>query len=131
MSGKDGEPSRHRVKAFKQLAWLLREPGVGVRRNEKRLQAAVEEYLEGVLRIVCPLQVENEYGASGDDQTYLKSLAEIIRQAGITVPLVTVDHTADEMLAAGGLDGVLRTGRSGRGVRSGSGDCGLISRPDR
>jgi hypothetical protein len=43
-------------------------------------------------RTVLLVQVENEYGASGDDQTYLKSLAEIIRQAGITVPLVTVDQ---------------------------------------
>jgi beta-galactosidase len=104
--------------------WLFQEPGVGVRKNEKGFLAAVEEYLEHVLRIVRPLQVdrggpvllvqvENEYGAFGDDQTYLKSLVEIIRQAGIAVPLVTVDQPADSMLAAGGLDGVLRTGSFG------------------
>jgi beta-galactosidase len=105
-------------------AWLFREPGVGIRRNEKRFVAAVEEYLEHVLRIVRPLQVdrggpvllvqvENEYGAFGDDETYLKTLAEITRKAGITVPLVTVDQPTDEMLARGGLDGVLRTGSFG------------------
>ena len=59
------------------------------------------------------VQVENEYGAFGDDQTYLKAVAEIIRAAGITVPLVTVDQPVDAMLAAGGLDGVLRTGSFG------------------
>ncbi len=59
-------------------AWLFREPGVGVRRYEKQYLAAVAEYLEQVLRIVRPLQVdqggpvllvqvENEYGAFGDD----------------------------------------------------------------
>jgi beta-galactosidase len=105
-------------------AWLFRQPGVGVRRNEPQFMAAIEEYLEQVLRIVRPLQVdqggpvllvqvENEYGAFGDDQAYLKSLVEIIRQAGITVPLVTVDQPNDEMLAAGGVDGVLRTGSFG------------------
>ncbi|WP_406047037.1 glycoside hydrolase family 35 protein [Kribbella sp. NBC_00889] len=105
-------------------AWLFREPGVGVRRNEPRFLAAIEEYLDAVLRIVRPLQVdqggpvllvqvENEYGAFGDDQTYLKAVAEMIRNAGITVPLVTVDQPVDAMLAAGGLDGVLRTASFG------------------
>ncbi|MEU4291844.1 beta-galactosidase [Kribbella sp. NPDC026596] len=105
-------------------AWLFREPDMGVRRYEPRFMAAVQEYLFDVLRIVAPLQVdrggpvllvqvENEYGAFGDDQTYLKSVAEIIRNAGITVPLVTVDQPVDAMLAAGGLDGVLRTGSFG------------------
>ena len=105
-------------------AWLFQQPGVGVRRNEPQFMAAIEEYLQQVLRIVRPLQVdqggpvllvqvENEYGAFGDDRAYLKSLVEIIRRAGITVPLVTVDQPTDEMLVAGGLDGVLRTGSFG------------------
>ena len=105
-------------------AWLFRSPGVGVRRHEKHFLAAVQDYLERVLRIVRPLQVdrggpvlivqvENEYGAFGDDETYLKALVDIIRGEGITVPLVTVDQPTDEMLAAGGLDGVLRTSSFG------------------
>ena len=108
-------------------AWLFREPGLGVRRYEPRFMAAVQEYLFDVLRIVEPLQVsaggpvllvqvENEYGAFGDDPTYLKAVAEIIRSAGITVPLVTVDQPVDAMLVAGGLDGVLRTGSFGSRV---------------
>jgi beta-galactosidase len=105
-------------------AWLFQEPGVGVRRYEKQFLAAVEEYLEQVLRIVALLQidqggpvllvqVENEYGAFGNDPAYLRFLADVTRQAGITVPLVTVDQPNDAMLAAGGLDGVLRTGSFG------------------
>lgn len=105
-------------------AWLFQEPGVGVRRYEKQFMAAIAEYLQQVLRIVEPLQVhhggpvllvqvENEYGAFGDDQVYLKAVADLIGQGGITVPLVTVDQPVDEMLAAGGLDGVLRTGSFG------------------
>ncbi|TDD26748.1 beta-galactosidase [Kribbella turkmenica] len=105
-------------------AWLFREPGMGVRRYEPKFMAAVRDYLRNVLGIVRSLQVdqggpvllvqvENEYGAFGDDQTYLKAVADIIRDAGITVPLVTVDQPVDAMLVAGGLDGVLRTGSFG------------------
>jgi beta-galactosidase len=105
-------------------AWLFQEPGVGVRRYEKRFLAAVERYLEDVLGIVRPLQVdqggpvllvqvENEYGAFGNDREYLDAVAGMIRKAGITVPLVTVDQPTGPMLAAGGLDGVLRTGSFG------------------
>ncbi|ADB31211.1 Beta-galactosidase [Kribbella flavida DSM 17836] len=105
-------------------AWLFQEPGVGVRRYEPRFLAAVEQYLEQVLDLVRPLQVdqggpvlllqvENEYGAFGNDPEYLEAVAGMIRKAGITVPLVTVDQPTGEMLAAGGLDGVLRTGSFG------------------
>ncbi|MGZ0147772.1 beta-galactosidase [Kribbella sp. WER1] len=103
--------------------WLLRTPGIGVRRYEPQFMTALTSYLDSVLEIVRPLQidqggpvllvqVENEYGAFGSDQTYLKALTEVIR-ARTTVPLVTVDQPTDEMLAAGGLDGVLRTGSFG------------------
>ncbi|HZX09069.1 beta-galactosidase family protein [Kribbella sp.] len=106
--------------------WLLRTAGVGVRRFEPQFMAAVTSYLQDVLAIVRPLQVdadgpvllvqvENEYGAFGDDQTYLKALAEVIR-TGTSVPLVTVDQPTDEMLSAGGLDEVLRTGSFGSRV---------------
>lgn len=105
-------------------AWLFQEPGVGVRRYEKRFLSAVEEYLGQVLAVVRPhqadqggpvllVQVENEYGAFGDDPEYLEAVAAMIREAGITVPLVTVDQPVPEMLTAGGLDGVLRTGSFG------------------
>jgi beta-galactosidase len=104
--------------------WLFRDPEVGIRRHEQRFMAAIEEYLDRVLAIVHPLQVdfggpvllvqvENEYGAFGDDETYLRALTKIIRGAGITVPLTTVDQPTDEMLASGGLDDVLRTASFG------------------
>ncbi|GAA1307650.1 beta-galactosidase family protein [Saccharothrix xinjiangensis] len=105
-------------------AWLFRDPAVGVRRAEPRYLAAVKAYLDRVYEVVAPLQaqhggpvilvqVENEYGAFGDDKTYLKALAEHTRDAGITVPLTTVDQPTDEMLAAGGLEGLHRTASFG------------------
>ena len=104
--------------------WLFREPGVGIRRHEPRFLDEVEKYLDQVLALVHPhqvdlggpvllVQVENEYGAYGDDPDYLRALVEMIRGAGIGVPLVTVDQPVDAMLAAGGLDGVLRTSSFG------------------
>jgi len=104
--------------------WLFREPGVGIRRHEPLFLGEVEKYLDQVLALVHPhqvdlggpvllVQVENEYGAYGDDPSYLQALVEMIRGAGIGVPLVTVDQPVDAMLAAGGLDGVLRTSSFG------------------
>ncbi len=108
-------------------AWLFRDPEVGVRRFEPRYLAAVREYLTRVYEVVVPhqvdrggpvllVQVENEYGAFGDDKRYLKALAEHTRASGITVPLTTVDQPTPEMLEAGSLDGVHRTASFGSGV---------------
>jgi beta-galactosidase len=105
-------------------AWLFRDPEVGVRRYEPRYLAAVRDYLDHVLRVVVPhqvdrggpvllVQVENEYGAFGDDKRYLAALAEHTRAAGITVPLTTVDQPTAEMLEAGSLDGLHRTASFG------------------
>jgi beta-galactosidase len=105
-------------------AWLFRDPGVGVRRCEPRYLAAVGDFLERVYEVLAPLQVdrggpvvlvqvENEYGAFGEDREYLAALVALTRKAGITVPLVTVDQPIDRMLAAGGVEGAHRTGSFG------------------
>ncbi|MBB5803711.1 beta-galactosidase [Saccharothrix ecbatanensis] len=105
-------------------AWLFRDPDVGVRRTEPRYLAAVREYLERVYAVVEPVQVqhggpvilvqiENEYGAFGDDKTYLEALVEYTKAAGITVPLTTVDQPTDDMLAAGSIDGLHKTASFG------------------
>ncbi|MEA5365311.1 beta-galactosidase family protein [Amycolatopsis sp., V23-08] len=103
-------------------AWLFRDPAVGVRRFEPRYLAAVREYLTRVFEVVVPhqidrggpvllVQVENEYGAFGSDKRYLQALADYTREAGVTVPLTTVDQP--DMLEAGGLDGLHRTASFG------------------
>jgi beta-galactosidase len=96
--------------------WLFRDPTVGVRRNEPQYLAAVEEYLDAVYAIVEPrqidrggpvvlVQIENEYGAYGSDSDYLRTLVRMTRDAGITVPLTTIDQPSD--LAKGSLPGEL------------------------
>ncbi|WP_329056021.1 beta-galactosidase [Amycolatopsis sp. NBC_01488] len=110
-------------------AWLFRDPSVGVRRYEPKYLAAVREYLTRVYEVVVPhqvdrdgpvllVQVENEYGAFGDDKRYLKALTEHTRASGITVPLTTVDQPTPEMLAAGSLDGLHRTASFGSGTEA-------------
>jgi len=105
-------------------AWLFTDPQVGIRRNEPHFMAAVQSYLERVLAIVEPrqishggpvllVQIENEYGAYGDDKSYLKRLVEITRDAGISVPLITVDQPQPDMLENGSLPELLKTGSFG------------------
>ncbi|MBP2329739.1 beta-galactosidase [Kibdelosporangium banguiense] len=104
--------------------WLFRDPEVGVRRYEPRYLAAVREYLNQVYNVVVPhqidrggpvllVQIENEYGAFGNDKRYLAALTEYTREAGITVPLTTVDQPTPEMLEAGSLEGLHRTASFG------------------
>jgi beta-galactosidase len=107
--------------------WMFRDPGVGIRRAEPRYLAAVKEYLDRVLGIVAQhqitaggpvilVQVENEYGAYGNDEKYLAALVEFTRAAGITVPLSTVDQPVGAMLKDGGVEGAHRTASFGSNV---------------
>ena len=104
--------------------WLLKDPSVGIRRSEPQFMAAVTAYLHEVLERVAPLQVdrggpvvlvqvENEYGAYGDDTAYLAELARVTRECGITVPLTTVDQPSGTMLADGSLPGAHLTASFG------------------
>nr|GME06449.1 beta-galactosidase [Ipomoea batatas] len=104
--------------------WLTSTPGIGLRRSEPQYLAAVTEYLERVYEIVVPrqidrggnvvlVQIENEYGAYGSDKDYLRELVRITRDAGITVPLTTVDQPMPWMLENGSLPGLHLTGSFG------------------
>lgn len=105
-------------------AWLLREPGIGIRRSETRYLQRIAEYFDNVLPIVekhqidnggpvVLVQIENEYGAYGDDKDYLRSLVTLTRERGITVPLITVDQPTAQMLEDGSLPDLHKTGSFG------------------
>ncbi|MEL5990886.1 beta-galactosidase [Microbacterium phosphatis] len=107
--------------------WLTGLPGVGLRRSEPTYLAEVEGFLRHVYDIVAPrqidhggsvilVQIENEYGAYGDDKAYLEELVRITRDAGITVPLTTVDQPQPQMLRDGSLPGLHSTGSFGSRV---------------
>lgn len=105
-------------------AWLFRDPEVGVRRSEPHYLGAVSGYLRRVYEIVAPrqidaggpvilVQIENEYGAYGSDKAYLAELVRVTRDAGITVPLTTIDQPTPQMLADGSLPGLHLTASFG------------------
>lgn len=104
--------------------WLLGMDGIGLRRSEPRYLEAVSEYYAQVLEFVVPrlitaggpviaLQIENEYGAYGDDADYLRRLTAQVRDAGVDVPLLTCDQANDEMLERGGLPELHKTATFG------------------
>ena len=104
--------------------WLFRDPAVGVRTSEAAYLRSVRTWFETLLPIVAErqvtrggpvilLQVENEYGAYGDDEVYLTSIVATMRDAGIEVPLVTCDQADPTMLRRGGLDDVHKTATFG------------------
>jgi beta-galactosidase len=63
---------------------------------------------------VIAVQVENEYGAYGDDTAYLKHVHNALRSRGVEELLFTCDQTGSaHHLAAGSLPGVLSTGTFG------------------
>ncbi|ANP71413.1 glycoside hydrolase family 35 protein [Cryobacterium arcticum] len=104
--------------------WLFADPAVGVRRNEPLYMTAVAEYFDRLLPIVASrqidrggpvilVQIENEYGAYGDDKDYLRALVELNRAGGITVPLTTIDQPTDQMLDDGSLPELHKTGSFG------------------
>jgi beta-galactosidase len=108
-------------------AWLFRDQAVGIRRDEPIFMAAVEEFFGQLGPVLAPrqidrggpiilIQIENEYGAYGNDKVYLQKLVDLTRAIGITVPLTTVDQPTNDMLENGGLAGVHRTGSFGSRV---------------
>ncbi|MDQ7877058.1 beta-galactosidase [Microbacterium sp. QXD-8] len=104
--------------------WLTGLEGVGLRRSEPLYLTEVTAYLQRVYDIVAPrqidrggpvvlVQIENEYGAYGDDTAYLEHLVRVTRDAAITVPLTTIDQPTDQMLRDGSVAGVHLTGSFG------------------
>ncbi|MGW8556239.1 glycoside hydrolase family 35 protein [Streptomyces tubercidicus] len=109
-------------------SWLLTDEDIELRSRDPRYLKSVDEYLGSLLPAVLPylstrggpivaVQLENEYGAYGDDRGYLTDLVALLDRHGVDVPLFTCDQPSD--LGRGGLDGVLRTVNFGSRVDSG------------
>lgn len=101
-------------------AWLLAEDGMRLRCTYPPFLHAVREYYQALFKVLAPLQidnggpillmqVENEYGAYGDEQAYLEALRSEMRKNGVTVPLVTSDGPWGDYLDNGNLPGTLAT----------------------
>ncbi|UAL52621.1 glycoside hydrolase family 35 protein [Metabacillus dongyingensis] len=82
--------------------WLLKEPGMALRSSDPVFFEHLRSYFNVLLPKIVPhltsnggpviaVQVENEYGAYGNDLKYLNDSAELFKQAGINVLLFTSD----------------------------------------
>ena len=105
-------------------AWLFHDETTGIRRAEKHYLDAVDEYFTQLAPILEPrqidnggpivlVQIENEYGAYGNDKDYLRHLVDLNRSIGLRVPFTTVDQPTDQMLEDGSLPELHKTGSFG------------------
>ncbi|WP_449350334.1 glycoside hydrolase family 35 protein [Streptomyces shaanxiensis] len=101
-------------------SWLLADPDIRLRTSDPRFTGAFDGYLDLLLPALRPylaahggpviaVQVENEYGAYGDDTAYLKHVQQALRERGVEELLFTCDQANPEHLAAGTLPGTLAT----------------------
>lgn len=107
--------------------WLTSDPDIRLRTSDPRFTDAFDRYLDLLLPTLLPymaaaggpviaVQVENEYGAYGDDTAYLKHVESSLRSRGIEELLFTCDQTDGDHLTRGTLPGVLATGTFGSRV---------------
>ncbi|QOV40508.1 beta-galactosidase [Streptomyces ferrugineus] len=108
-------------------AWLIADPDIRLRSSDPRFTGAFDRYLDAFLPPLLPymaasggpviaVQVENEYGAYGDDTAYLKHVEQAFRARGVEELLFTCDQADPEHLATGTLPGVLATATFGSRV---------------
>ncbi|CAM5679508.1 glycoside hydrolase family 35 protein [Streptomyces aurantiogriseus] len=110
--------------------WLTADPAnadIRLRTSDPRFTDAVDRYLDLLLPPLLPymaaaggpviaVQLENEYGAYGDDIAYLKHLESSLRSRGIEELLFTCDQAGGDHLTHGTLPGVLATATFGSRV---------------
>ncbi|MCP3028581.1 glycoside hydrolase family 35 protein [Halobacillus sp. A5] len=99
-------------------SWLLKEHSVVLRSSDSRFLTHVEEYYNVLLPKFRPylfqnggpiiaMQIENEYGAYGDDQRYLEFFKHQYEKHGMDTFLFTSD--GPEFIAQGSLPDVTTT----------------------
>lgn len=104
--------------------WLMAEEGMRLRSSYGPYLQHIREYYKRLFEILSPLQitkggpilmfqVENEYGAYGEDGAYLESLRQIMVENGAEVPFVTSDGPWSDYLSCGKLEGALQTANFG------------------
>ena len=104
--------------------WLLAEDGMHLRSSYEPYLNHIRDYYKKLFEILTPLQitkggpilmfqVENEYGAYGEDAQYLETLKQIMLDNGVDVPFITSDGPWGDYLSCGKVDGVLQSANFG------------------
>ena len=89
-------------------AWLLAEPDIVLRGSDEKFTGPAERWLERLGQELAPLQlarggpilavqVENEYGSFGTDQTYMRRIRDSLVHAGFTDSLLFTADGGDEL----------------------------------
>ncbi|WP_329247706.1 beta-galactosidase [Streptomyces sp. NBC_01478] len=108
--------------------WVTGEVGARARTRDVRFMGHLERWFQRLLPEVVSrqldrggpvimVQIENEYGSYGSDAVYLRRVADLLREQGVTVPLFTSDGPEDFMLSGGSVPGVLATVNFGSHAR--------------
>lgn len=104
--------------------WLLKEDGMRLRSSYEPYLNHVRDYYKKLFEILTPLQItkggpilmfqiENEYGAYGEDAEYLESLKQMMLDNGVEVPFITSDGPWSDYLSCGKVEGVLQSANFG------------------
>ena len=78
-------------------AWLLRYPSMRLRVNHPLFLEKVSHFYDWLFPKLLPyqsdqggpilmMQVENEYGSYAEDKAYMRSIAQMMKVRGVTVP---------------------------------------------
>lgn len=89
-------------------SWLLKDRSLVLRSTDPRYTAAVERWMKRLGQEVKPLllrnggpivavQLENEYGAFGDDKAYLRGLEATYRRAGLADGVLLTSNQAGDV----------------------------------
>ncbi len=92
--------------------WLLQDPKMKLRFSYGPFMEKIQRYFDQLLPQVTDLQithggpilmmqVENDYGSYANDKKYLRQMAQLMRDKGVVVPLVTSDGPWHDMLDNG------------------------------
>ena len=108
-------------------AWLLNEPGLQLRLADPRFLEPAKAWMKKIGGLMAPLsvpnggpllmmQIENEAGFPKSEKVYMEELQKALRAGGYSGTVFTCDPSAEKVLRAGSLPGVLQAANFGDGA---------------
>ncbi len=93
-------------------SWLLADKEMILRTHDPKYLDAVRRYYDRLIPEFLPylatnggpiiaVAAENEYGSYGNDHEYMRAMVDMLKNAGVDVPLYTTDGNSDFMLTFG------------------------------
>lgn len=101
-------------------AWLLKDESFHFRTDEGEYLNYVKRYFDELMPRILPhletrggniilVAAENEYGSFAGSRKYMNKCADMLRDYGIDVPIITADGSSGMFLDGGQADGCLAT----------------------